>query len=213
MKGCFVHPNVEIDPAWVPVKNINMRNGLTLSRLLLLIHRHCVLMVWPVQLLFSGFNQALVSARLEDHHPISSWSSITVNRVLKYSCLSQLWADYLMKEQEAEDLRKGFSAWLILFVMQHQQITEAHISIAKEILSSNTAPAFITGFRPGMRWVASNCIEYPLREGKQYKGIPHTAESFNTLQLLALRTPVVQSETLRCFTLLKSNLMSTSDIL
>ncbi len=114
-----------------------------------------------------------------------------------------------MKEEEAENLRNGFSAWLMIYVMQHQQITGAHISISKETLSSSTAHAFITGFLSGMRWVASNCVEYPLREGKQYKGIPHTAESFNTLQLLPLRSPVVQSETLRCFTLL----MSTSDIL
>ncbi len=114
-----------------------------------------------------------------------------------------------MKEEEAEYLRKGFSAWLMIYVLQHQQITGAHIYIAKEMLSSNTAPAFITCFPPGMRWVASNCVEYPLREGKQYKGIPHTAESFNTLQLRPLRSPVVQSETLRCFTLL----MSTSDML
>ncbi len=139
-----------------------MRNGLTLSRLLLLIHRHCVLMVWPVQLLFSGFNQALVSARLEDQHPISPCSSITVNRVLKYSCLSQLWADYLMKEQEAEDLRKGFSAWLIIFVMQHQQITGAHISIAKEILSSNTALAFIAS----IGWDGWQVIALNIRWGK-----------------------------------------------
>lgn len=46
--------------------------------------------------------------------------------------------------------------------MLHQQITEAHISIAKEILSSNTAPTFITGILPGIGWVASNFIEYPL---------------------------------------------------
>lgn len=118
-----------------------------------------------------------------------------------------------MKEQEAEDLRKGFSARPVIYVMRHQQIAGAHISIAKEILSSNTAPAFITGFPPGMRWVASNCAEYPPREGDQYKGIPRSAESFNTLQLLPLRSPVVQSETPRCFTLLKSNLTSTLDIL
>ncbi len=103
-----------------------------------------------------------------------------------------------MKEEEAENLRNGFSAWLMIYVMQHQQITGAHISISKEMLSSSTAHAFITGFLSGMRWVASNCVEYPLREGKQYKGIPHTAESFNTLQLLPLHSPVVQSETLRC---------------
>lgn len=67
-----------------------------------------------------------------------------------------------MKEEEAEDLRKGFYALPEIYVMLHQQITEAHISIAKEILSSNTAPTFITGILPGIGWVASNFIEYPL---------------------------------------------------
>jgi len=66
-----------------------------------------------------------------------------------------------MKEEEAEDFSKGLCTWPLIYVVQHQQITRAHISIAKEI-SSITASTFITGILPGMRWLASNCIEYPL---------------------------------------------------